>query len=258
MSSYQIASFTFLLIFGAASFGFLFQKLLPPNHLSEQSRGAVHLGASLIATLAALILGLLVSSTQGSYDQAGSLINETCASFAHADRLLANYGADAEPIRRMLRESLEHARQLVWPEEFGMGDNPSLNDRSSSKMQLENVYGRVSFLKPSNPNQEQLRTDTLHLLDDMIQKRWLLQEVVYGGGISWLLLVIPVLFIAFITLVYALYAPRNPTVVAVLFCTSLCIATAVFLISELSSPLQGFLKISSKPVHVVLNQMGSR
>ena len=64
MSSYQIALFTFLLIFGAASIGFLFQRILPPQHLSEQSKGAVHLGAGLIASLAALILGLLVSSTR--------------------------------------------------------------------------------------------------------------------------------------------------------------------------------------------------
>jgi hypothetical protein len=256
MSSYQVAFFTFLLIFGAASVGFLIQRILPPQHLSEQSKGAVHLGAGLIATLAALILGLLVSSTKGSYDQAGNLINETCASFAHADRLLANYGKDAQPIRGMLREALEHARLIVWPEESGAGSHPTLNDRSSTKMQLENVYNSISLLKPSNPNQQQLQTDTLHLLDEMIQKRWLLQEVVYGGGISWILLVVPVLFIAFMNLVYALYSPRNSTVVAVLLSTSLCIAIAVFLISELSSPLHGILKLSSKPVHVVLEQMG--
>ena len=258
MNSYQIAFSTFLLIFGAASVGFLSQKLLPSHHLSEQSKGAVHLGAGLIGTLAALILGLLVSSTKGSYDQAGNLINETCASFAHADRLLANYGTDAEPLRGMLREALEHARFLIWPEESGAGSNPTLNDRSSSKMMLENIYGRLSLLKPSNPHQQQLQIDTLHLLDDMIQKRWLLQEVVYGGGISWILLVIPVLFLAFITLVYALDAPRNWTVSFALFCTSLCIAIAVLLINELSSPLHGILKLSSKPVHVVLDQMGGR
>jgi len=258
MSSCQIAFFTFLLIFGAASIGFLLQRILPPQHLSEQSKGAVHLGAGLIATLAALILGLLVSSTKGSYDKAGELINETCASFAHTDRLLANYGSDAEPIRGMLRASLERARLVVWPEESGADSHPTLNDRSSAKMQLENVYNSVSLLKPANTNQQQLQTDTLRILDDMIQKRWLLQEVVYGGGISWILLVVPVLFIAFITLVYALYAPRNWTVTVVLFCTSLCIAIAVFLISELSSPLQGMLKLSSKPIHVVLDQMGSR
>jgi hypothetical protein len=256
MSSLEIAAATFLLIFGAAIAGFLCQKILPPHHLSEQSRGAVHLGAGLIGTLAALILGLLVSSSKGSYDQVGSLLNELCAGYAHADRLLANYGPQAAPLRGMLLESLEHGRQLVWPEEFGMGDHTSLNELSSAKMMLETIYERVSLLDGSNSNQRQIQGDTLRVLDDMVQKRWLLQEVVFGSGISWFLLVIPVLFIAFITLVYALYAPRNPTVAAVLFCTALCIAIAVFLINELSSPLQGSLKISSKPVHVVLNQMG--
>ncbi len=256
MSSLAIASVTFLLIFGAAFVGFLCQKFLPSHHLSDHSRGAVHLGAGLIATLAALILGLLVSSTKGSYDQAGSLVNEMCAGYAHADRLLSNYGPQAAPLRGMLYESLEHGRRLVWPEEFGMSDHPALNELSSAKMMLETIYARVSMLDTSNASQRQIQGDTLRVLDDMIQKRWLLQEVVFGGGISWILLVIPVFFIAFITLVYALYAPRNPTVVAAMICTSLCIAIAVFLISELSSPLQGVLKISSKPVHVVLGQMG--
>lgn len=114
----------------------------------------------------------------------------------------------------------------------------------------------VAQLKPSGTRQQQLQTDTLHELNDIIQRRWLLQEIVYGGGISWILLVIPVVFIAFITFIYALYAPRNPTVVASLVSSSLCIAIAVFLISELASPLQGVLKISSKPVHVALGQMG--
>jgi hypothetical protein len=125
-------------------------------------------------------------------------------------------------------------------------------------MLLENVYNRVAMLKASNPGQQHLQDDTLKALDDIIQKRWLLQEVVLGGGISWILLVIPVLFIAFITLVYALYAPRNPTVAAVLFFSSLCIATAVFLISDLASPLSGTLKIASKPLHVALDQMGAK
>jgi hypothetical protein len=256
MNSLEIAAATFLLIFGAAIAGFLCQKILPPHHLSEQSRGAVHLGAGLIGTLAALILGLLVSSTKGSYDQTGSLVNELCAGYAHADRLLANYGPQAAPLRGMLCESLEHGSRLVWPEEFGMSDHPSLNKLSSAKMMLETIYKGVSMLDSSNAYQRQIQGDTLRALDDMVQKRWLLQEVGFGSGISWFLLVIPVLFIAFITLVYALYAPRNPTVAAVLFCTALCIATAVFLISELSSPLQGTLKVSSKPVHVVRDQMG--
>lgn len=260
MNSLEIASITFLILSGAATAGFLGQKVLPDNHLSEQSRGAVHLGAGLIATLAALILGLLVSSTKGSYDQAANLVNEMSASYEHADRLLANYGTDAAgvdaaTIRITLRQSLEHGLSLVWPEETG-SKPVALGYRSESRMLLENVYNRVALLKDSNLGQQHLQDDALKALDEIIQKRWLLQEVVLGGGISWILLVIPVLFIAFITFVYALYAPRNPTVAAVIFCSSLCIAVAVFLISDLASPLKGTLKISSKPVHVALDQMG--
>lgn len=263
MNSLEIAAITFLFLFGAAAVGFFGQRLLPAHHLSDQSRAAVHLGAGLIATLAALILGLLVSSTKGSYDQASSLVNEMSASYEHADRLLANYGTDssgvdAATIRATLRQSLEYALSLVWPEETSVAKPTALGDRSHSRMLLENVYNRVALLKASNPSQQHLQDDTLKALDDIIQKRWLLQEVVLGGGISWILLVIPVLFIAFITLVYALYAPRNPTVAAVLFCSSLCIATAVFLISDLASPLSGTLKISSKPLHVALDQMGAK
>lgn len=258
MNSTGIALVTFLLLFGSALAGFLLQRILPPHHLSEQSKGAVHLGAGMIATLAALTLGLLVSSTKGSYDQAGNLVNEMCASYEHADRLLANYGPDAIPLRESLRNSLQNALALVWPEEVGKGTTPALNDRSSSRMQLESVYNGVSQLKPSGFNQQQLQADTLHELNDIIQKRWLLQEIVYGGGISWILLVIPVLFVTFITFVYALYAPRNPTVAAALLSSSLCIAVAIFLISELASPMQGVLKISSKPVHVALSQMGNK
>ena len=256
MNSFELAALTFVLIFGAAAAGFLCQGVLPSDHLSDQSKGAVHLGAGLIATLAALILGLLVSSTKGAYDQAGSLVNEICASYEHADRLMANYGANALPIRTSLRHSLQTAHSLVWPEETGSGTIATLNDPAASRMELESVYNGVAHLKPADFNQQQLQTDTLHELNDILQKRWLMQAIVYGGGISWILLVIPVLFVAFITFVYALYGPRNLTVAGALLSTSLCIAVAVFLISELSSPLQGSLKISSKPVHVVLDTIG--
>jgi len=260
MHSQHIALLTFALIFGAALTGFVIQKLLPPHHLSDHSKGAVHLGAGLIGTLAALILGLLVSSSKGTYDQAGGLLNEMSASYVHADRLLANYGGEAAPIREQLRHSAEKMLWIIWPDETSRvgeaGTAAGLPERAATKMDLESVYNRTSLLKPGNANQEHLQADAMHLMDDIIQKRWMLQEVVLGSGISVILLVIPVLFIAFITLIYAVYAPRNTTVTFVLFCCAACIAIAVFLISELSSPLQGALKVSSRPVHIALDQMG--
>ena len=252
MQAYQIAALSFLGIFGGALAGFLIQGFLPHHHLSGESKGAVHLGAGLIATLAALILGLLVSSTKATYDETESLVNEMSASYAHVDRLLANYGAEAAPIRPVLRGSLEKMLNIIWPEESKSGEKSPLQTR----MELEHVDRRISLLNATDQYQQELKSNALHLVDDIIQKRWLLQEIVMGGGISFILLVFPVLFIAFITLIYALYAPRNLTVAAALLCCSLCIAIAVFLISELSSPLQGTLKISSKPLQIAIDQMG--
>ena len=77
MQAYQIAALSFLGIFGGALAGFLIQGFLPHHHLSGESKGAVHLGAGLIATLAALILGLLVSSTKATYDEQQAHLTES-------------------------------------------------------------------------------------------------------------------------------------------------------------------------------------
>jgi hypothetical protein len=252
MYSYQIAAITFLVIFGGASAGFLIQRLLPNHHLSSESRSTVHLAAGLIGTLAALILGLMVSSSKDTHDKTGAFISEMSAGYVHVDRLLANYGQEAAYIRPILRKSLEKMHGIIWAEEVQRGETSLLPTR----MELENAYNNTAILEPRNQKQRQLQSDALRLMDDMIQKRWVIQEVVMGGSISSILLISPVIFIAFITFIYALYAPRNLTVVLALLCCSLCIAIAVFLISELSSPLKGALKVSSKPVHLALDQMG--
>ena len=46
---------------------------------------------------------------------------------------------------------------------------------------------------------------------------------------------------------FGLYAPRNATVVAVLFVAAVSVAAAVFLILELDGPFDGLIKVSSGP-----------
>jgi hypothetical protein len=47
-----------------ASFGFLLRAVLPPHHLSEQSKDTIKLAVGLVVTMVALILGLLVASAK--------------------------------------------------------------------------------------------------------------------------------------------------------------------------------------------------
>ena len=55
---------------------------------------------------------------------------------------------------------------------------------------------------------------------------------------------------------FGLYAPRNATIVAVLFVAAMSVAAAVFLILELDSPFDGVIKISSGPLRYALTQLG--
>lgn len=53
-------------IFGGAMLGLLLSGLLPEQHLRDTSRETVKVVTGMIATLAALVLGLLISSANGT------------------------------------------------------------------------------------------------------------------------------------------------------------------------------------------------
>ncbi|HEY0839151.1 MAG TPA: hypothetical protein VGD74_03090 [Vulgatibacter sp.] len=84
---------SFAFIAGAAVLGSILRAVLPRHHLSDESRAALKLGTGLIATLTALVLGLLVSSAKSSFDAINSGLAETGARVITLDRLLAHYGS---------------------------------------------------------------------------------------------------------------------------------------------------------------------
>ncbi len=56
---------------------------------------------------------------------------------------------------------------------------------------------------------------------------------------------------------FGVLAPRNATVLTVLFVCALCVGSAVFLILEMDGPFDGVLKVSADPLryaHAHLNQ----
>jgi hypothetical protein len=68
MNSTAIRLIVFVCIFGAALLGIVLRATLPERHLSADSKDAVRLGMGMIATMAALVLGLLVASAKNFYD----------------------------------------------------------------------------------------------------------------------------------------------------------------------------------------------
>src|SRR5215469_12500537 len=94
--------------------GLLLQKILPADHLDEASKDTVKIGAGMLATLTALVLGLLVSSAKSSFDAINTAIASGGAKIIMLDRILANYGPETNEARHQLRQSVADSIDRIW------------------------------------------------------------------------------------------------------------------------------------------------
>ena len=74
------AAIVFACVFGSALLGSYLRRVLPQHHLSDESTGVVKLATGLVATMAALVLGLLISSAKSSFDTVNSEVVGNAAS----------------------------------------------------------------------------------------------------------------------------------------------------------------------------------
>jgi cellobiose-specific phosphotransferase system component IIC len=97
MRSLTISMIAFMCVFGGALLGVLLRVTLPKPHSSPESRDVVKLGVGTIATMSAIVLGLLVASAKGYYDTQSRELTEMSARVVLLDRMLAHYANSPEP-----------------------------------------------------------------------------------------------------------------------------------------------------------------
>jgi hypothetical protein len=85
MSSIAISSIVFACVFGGAFFGIFIRAALPQHHLSADSKDVVKLGMGLVATLSALVLGLLIVAPR-SAKRASEIVCSHPAGTQHESR----------------------------------------------------------------------------------------------------------------------------------------------------------------------------
>ena len=112
-----ISLILFVALGGAALLGKLVYRYIPEDHLNDSSRDSVKLAMGLVATMTALVLGLLVSSAKDGYDTKRSEVIQMAAKVAFLDRALSVYGPEPAEARTELRAALADAVQRIWPTE---------------------------------------------------------------------------------------------------------------------------------------------
>ena len=90
---------------------------------------------------------------------------------------------------------------------------------------------------------------------DLAAARWLMFAQV-SSAIPLLFLVVLVVWLTVLFASFGVLAPRNLTVVAALALCALSVSGSIFLILEMSRPLEGLIKVSSAPLHFALSHLG--
>jgi hypothetical protein len=209
----------------------------------------VRLGMGLVSTMAALVLGLLVSSAKSYYDAQSNELTEVSAKVILLDHLLAHYGPETKEVRDLLRGVFSSSIDRIWPEErtpakLGV-------PRSSS----EALIDKIQELSPKDDRQRALQAQALNTAASLIQTRWLMYEQ-GTTSVSIPMLVILTFWLAAIFISFGLFAPRNATVMTALFVAGGAVSGAIFLILEMYAPFGGLIKLSSAPLRTALAHLG--
>lgn len=243
MTSILIAIAIFSCILVGVVLGAALRQALPEHHLQEESKDAVKLCAGLIATLTALVLGLLIASAKSSYDAVNNGLVQSSAKVVGVDRTMAQYGPETDEARRLLRCGLASAIARIWPEDGVAFPGDNLDTMNA----LQQMHYRLRSLSPQNDTQRVLQSQALAQSDDLAQSRWQILQLA-EARLPTPFLVVLAFWLMVLFASFSLFSPRNVTVTVVFGLCALSVSGAIFLVQEMSRPSQGTMKVSSAPL----------
>ena len=251
MNSIFVAATVLAFAFGGVLFGIGLRLVIPAAHLNRESKDGIQIGTGLIATMAALVLGLLIGGAKSSFEAERTGLQDLATNVVLLDRTLDHYGPDTQPARAQLRAMVtavvEHFDQT------NRGDDPGLADDQLTR-QGGQLLRAIENLEPVDDWHRGARSHALQITADLARARWqLTQQNDQSLPVAILVVLLFWFFVLFASL--GTFWARNITVVVVLFMCALSVATALFLIVDLSQPFEGVIQVSSQSLDDALAQI---
>ena len=221
------------------------RRMLPENHLSGDSKDVIKLATALVATMSALVLALLFSSTRQAYEHTSGSVARMASDLTQLDRVLSEYGPDAASLRTALRGEVQPLIDSIWKEDAARRPD------AGEKPHEQSVAYMIRGLTPKTPAQVSLQARALQLSTDLAEIQLSLSAQP-PDSISTPFIDVLVLWLMFIFTVFAMSSPTNPTLVTVLFLCILAASGAIYLILELGSPFDGLMQIPNGALRIAL------
>lgn len=244
MSTFLLITFCLLI---AVAIGQWIGRRIPTGHQNSETRDAVKLSMGLVATMSALLLGLLVSSSKASYDAAKNNVVTISAKVDFLDRVLELHGPESAGVRASLREA---RRRMADSLVSGSDALPASNVQSGNEL-----YLAVRELPAKDERQKELRTMAERLVVELGEVRTFMHAQSQARTPQVLLVVVVAwLFMVFAS--FSVLAPPNTTARVALMVSVISAAGALYLVLELDRPFEGLIDVRLEPLREGLRAEG--
>lgn len=237
---------TLVMMAGASGAGFL-RKHLPSHHFDDKTQDVVKLGLGFLATLSALVMGLVVSSSKASYDTRAEMVHTSAALIIQLDGDLRRIGPAADPVRQLVQQAVAATMQQLWG-----ADGVAKGVPGDANKRLVGQLERMLFELPvTNEMQREAQAKALKAVGELAR----INAVAFtqqGSEVMVPLLVVVTCWMMLTILGWNLFAPSNHMVTAVNVVCSLSVASAIFLILEMDQPFGGIVRVSDLPMRAAL------
>jgi hypothetical protein len=246
MLSLTVAGASGAAMFAAGVLGLLLLRALPDAHTSERSRDIIGGVVGLVTLLLALVLGLLIWTAYGVTNIQKGELQLLSARALEFDLELKQYGPDAERARDLLRT------EIIWAHEQFWGDEDAKSEAyEASYKNMASMSDFLSSLHPTDDKQKQLLAAASQHYGGIGETR-LLMSLQLIDPISWPLIITVIAWSCLLFFGFGLLSRMNATTLCMLALGACSVASAIFLILELSEPYTSLLRISPTGLEQVI------
>src|SRR3984957_15954363 len=246
MTSVNVAGGAAVLGFVSGIVGFYIQSLLPEAHTSDRSRDIIGGVVGLLTLLLALVLGLLIWTAYGVTNTQKTELQLLSARALDLDLEMKQYGPEGEHGRELMRTELVWAHEQFWGDESAMAAA-----YEASYHNMGSMSDFLSGLNPTTDKKKQLLAPASQHYGAGGETR-LLMSLQLVDPISWPLIITVIAWSCLLFCGFGLLSRRNWTTICVLALGASSVASAIFLILELSQPYTSLLRISPAGLEQVI------
>ena len=249
MGSLTLAAIAFAVVLVGGAIGLELQRALPESYTTGGPRDMTGAVVGLMTLLLALVLGLLIWTAYGVFSTQKASVQTLAITDLKLDEAFQDYGPEAAEGHGILIEGIKNTIAEIWG---GSNDEEAVIHKFGYAR--ANLKARTALLNTLQPASDQQTAAKAEATQAAIAIDQLLAQMTLAlvDPISYSLIGVVVGWAAFLFCGYGLLSRRHPMSYVVLFVGALGIASAIYIIADLTSPFSGVFVVSATPLVDVL------